>query len=331
MAHSGRDDDVTQEVVLPPELRPPTRNALTLHVIKGPKAGQVLTIDGPTAIIGRGEDADLRIPDPSLSRMHARFDRDGDMLNVTDLDSLNGTVIEGTKLHGTRSLRSGELLLLGNVLVRFAIQDAAELQATRDLYEAAVRDRLTGLYNRGYFDERVAAEFAFVKRHKTYLALLIIDLDHFKQINDTYGHPVGDLVLQAAAAKIRGSLRAEDLAARYGGEEFVILARGTDTGGAQVLGQRLRTRLALAEVHTASATIRVTASIGIAVMHTDMAMNDVSELIAAADAALYEAKRNGRNQVVVHQTSAPRTVRVDGSYGLKSAKEEARPRPKPRE
>jgi two-component system cell cycle response regulator len=324
---SRRDEDITQEVAVPTEVRP-KRNAMTLHVIKGPRTGEVLTVDRADAVLGRGEDADLRIEDPSLSRTHVRFERDGDTLTITDLESLNGTLVEGARLVGTQRLRNGDLLTLGNVLMRFAVQDPAELQVSRDLYEAAVRDRLTGLYNRGYFDDRIAAECAFVKRHQTSMAVLLVDLDHFKQVNDTYGHPVGDEVLKAAAGKIRDSLRAEDLAARYGGEEFVVLARGTDSGGAQVLGQRLRTRIALAEVSTPSGLIKVTASVGVAVMRKDLVYRNAGELIAAADAALYEAKKAGRNQVVVNKDSQRRrSSEVDGSYVVQAGPtEQTRPK-----
>lgn len=324
--NSERDDDVTQEVALLPSVRP-KRNAMTLHVIKGPRAGEVLIVDRADAILGRGDDADLRVEDPSLSRTHVRFERDGDTLTITDLESLNGTLVEGVRLTGTQRLRNGDLLTLGNVLIRFAVQDPAELQVSRDLYEAAVRDRLTGLYNRGYFDDRIAAECAFVKRHQTSMAVLLIDLDHFKQVNDTYGHPVGDAVLRSAAAKISESLRAEDLAARYGGEEFVVLARGTDSGGAQVLGQRLRTRIALAETMTPMGPVKVTASIGIAVMRKDLVYRNAGELIAAADVALYDAKHSGRNQVIVNKESQRRREpRVDGTYAVAGKDEITRPK-----
>ena len=198
----------------------------------------------------------------------------------------------------------------------------------RDLYEAAVRDRLTGLYNRGYFDDRLSAEWAFVKRHQSTMALLLIDLDHFKQINDTHGHPVGDAVLRAAAVKIRDSLRAEDLAARFGGEEFVVLARGTDANGAQVLGQRLRTRIAHAEVQAATGLVKVTASIGVAVMRRDLVFRSPSELLAAADTALYEAKDAGRNLVIVNRHSSPNRV---GAYALAGSEERAGPQPNKRD
>jgi len=323
---NSRDEDVTQEVTLPAELRP-KRTALTLHVIKGPRVGEVLSVERDGAVLGRGDDADLRIQDPSLSRAHVRFTRTGDTLSITDLDSRNGTLVEGARLEGTRKLKNGDLIALGGVLVRFAIQDATEVQVSRDLYEAAVRDRLTGLYNRGYFEDRLQAEFAFVRRHHTSLALLLIDLDHFKQINDTHGHPIGDEVLKAAAVKIRESLRAEDLAARYGGEEFIVLARGTDAGGAQVLGQRLRTRISLLEVLTLGGIVKVTASVGVAVMKKELGYDTVAELVSAADEALYEAKRNGRNQVVVNRASRM-PERLDGSYTLKGSEERVRQKPK---
>ncbi|HEY6878705.1 MAG TPA: GGDEF domain-containing protein, partial [Polyangiales bacterium] len=317
----------TQEVALPANVRP-SRSAMTLHVIKGPRAGEVLTVDRHDAVLGRGEDADLRIQDPSLSRTHVRFERDDDTLTITDLGSMNGTLVEGTRVHGTHRLKSGDLITLGNVIVRFAVQDPTELQVQRDLYEAAVRDRLTGLHNRGYFDDRLAAEWAFVKRHQSTMAVLVIDLDHFKAINDTHGHPVGDAVLKCAAAKIRESLRAEDLAARYGGDEFVVLARGTDSGGGQVLGQRLRTRIAQAQVEIPAGVVKVTASIGVAVMRRDLVFRSPAELLASADAALYEAKHNGRNQVVVSAAALQNRTRADGAYSSAGSEERAGPRAK---
>lgn len=314
---TGRDDDVTLEVALPAELRP-ARNSFTLHVIKGPRAGEVLVLDRADTVLGRSDEADLRIEDPGMSRIHARFSREGDDLFVTDLDSRNGTMIEGQRIKGRHRLENGELLTLGNVVVRFAIQNAAELQVSRDLYEAAVRDRLTQLYNRGCFDDRLAAEFSFVRRHKASLAVLLIDLDYFKRVNDTHGHPAGDSVLKAVAQTVRDSLRAEDLAARYGGEEFVVLARGTDAAGALVLGERLRMRIEETDIVLPEnpQLLRVTASVGIAVMRKDLLYQSPAELLAAADAALYEAKREGRNQVVMNREA--HRERVDGSYLMTS-------------
>lgn len=307
----GDEEDLTQEIALPEELRP-KRNSLTLQVVKGPRVGEILTVDKSAALLGRGADVDLRIPDPSLSRSHARFEREGETLWVVDLGSRNGTAVEGTRITDRRKLENGEHITVGNVILRYAIQDAHTLKVSRDLYEAAVRDRLTGMHNRGYFEDRIAAEFAFVRRHGSPLAVLLIDLDHFKKVNDTYGHAIGDAVLKAAATKITEGLRAEDVAARYGGEEFVVLARGTANEGARVLGQRLRTRISLSQVLTLNGIVQITASIGIAVMQGEGSYKTPAELVAAADEALYIAKRNGRNQVVVNLDPARATEKAAG-------------------
>jgi diguanylate cyclase (GGDEF)-like protein len=295
---AARDDDrpsedITLEVKVPAQVRP-SRTTFALHVVKGPRAGEIFIVDRSHAVLGRGGDADLRIPDPSLSRVHARFDREGDTLALTDIDSRNGTFVEGKRLTDRHTLHSGDLITLGNVVLRFAIEDATAVKASRDLYEAAVRDRLTGMHNRGYFDDRLAAEFAFARRHNSPLSVLLLDLDNFKQVNDVHGHPTGDAVLKAAALKIAQTVRAEDVAARYGGEEFAVLARGSDHDGAQVLGQRLRTRIQVTDVPTAQGGhLRVTTSVGIAVLRKDAAYKTPADLVAAADEALYMAKRNG--------------------------------------
>lgn len=351
------NDDVTQEISVPVGARS-KRSALALLVVKGPHAGEVLTLSSANAVLGRGLEADLRIDDPSLSRMHARFDRDGDTLAVTDLESRNGTFVEGQRIHGRHRLKSGDLITVGSVVLRFAQHDAEELELTRSMYEAAVRDRLTGLYNRGYFDDRIAAEYAYVKRHGGVLAVMLIDLDHFKQVNDNHGHAAGDAVLSAAAKALVESLRAEDVAARYGGEEFAVIARGSDAAGAQILAERLRTRVAQTAVETAGRTLRVTASVGVALLTKDLLYRAPSDLIAAADAALYASKGGGRNRVTLHRPTAqsngqdpvrlaretvgdsppaggepevrPREPNVDGSYALhdKQAHQVDRVRPR---
>jgi diguanylate cyclase (GGDEF)-like protein len=309
---SERDDEITQQIAVPEELRP-KRNKLTLQIVKGPRVGEIMIIDSQQALLGRGADADIRIPDPSLSRLHARFEREGDALWIMDLESRNGTSVDGARISERRKLENGEHVTVGNVILRFAIQDARVLKVSRDLYEAAVRDRLTGMHNRGYFDDRLVTEFAFVRRHSSQLSLLLIDLDNFKRVNDTYGHPIGDAILKAAAGKITESLRAEDVAARYGGEEFAVLARGTAADGARVLGQRLRTRISLAQVLTLQGVVQVTASIGVAVMNgAESGYASPAELIAAADEALYAAKRNGRDQVVVNLDPKKPTEKAPG-------------------
>lgn len=307
-----RNEDITLEIQVPEGVRS-KQSAFALHVVKGPRTAEILTIEQPQVVLGRGIEADLRIDDPSLSRMHARFERQGESLLVTDLASRNGTFVEGQRLHDAHRLKSGELITLGSVVLRFARHDLEELQQTRALYEAAVRDRLTGLHNRGYFDDRIAAEYAYLRRHGGYLAVMLLDLDHFKQVNDTYGHAGGDDVLRATAQAVCESLRTEDVAARFGGEEFVVLARGTDVAGAQILAERLRTRIGETEIASLGRTLKVTTSVGIAVLGKELTYRSPAELLAGADAALYESKRAGRNRVTLHTPPPPRP---DGSYAI---------------
>jgi len=308
-------DDITKEVVVPANVRS-IPSKVALQVVEGPRTGEILVIERDHAVLGRGSEADLRIPDASLSRMHARFDRAGDTLSVTDLGSRNGTQVQGRMIEERTQLEVGDLVTVGRVVLRFSVQDAREVAASRELYEAAVRDRLTGLHNRGYFDDRLASEFAFARRHGSALALLLLDIDHFKRVNDQYGHPAGDAVLKAVSHRVTETLRKEDVGARFGGEEFAVLVRN-DEAGAQVLAQRLRTRIGATEVDVGDTRIRVTVSIGLAVMRKEVPYDSGASLVAAADEALYAAKRNGRDQVVLNVDPRRPTEKLDGSYSYK--------------
>jgi len=308
-------DDITKEVVVPANVRS-MPSKVALQVVEGPRTGEILVIERDHAVLGRGSEADLRIPDASLSRMHARFDRTGDTLFVTDLGSRNGTQVQGRMIEERTQVEVGDLVTVGRVVLRFSVQDAREVAASRELYEAAVRDRLTGLHNRGYFDDRLASEFAFARRHGSALALLLLDIDHFKRVNDQYGHPAGDAVLKAVSQRVTETLRKEDVGARFGGEEFSVLVRN-DEAGAQVLAQRLRTRIGATEIEAGDTRIRVTVSIGVAVMRKEVPYDTAASLVAAADEALYAAKRNGRDQVVLNVDPRRPTEKLDGSYSYK--------------
>src|SRR5262249_51262696 len=146
---------------------------------------------------------------------------------LEDLGSTNGTFIAGRRID-VCEITPGERIQLGpNMVVRFAITDDAEEELQRRLYESSTRDSLTRIYNRQYFTERLMAEVAYSRRQRVKLAVLLLDLDNFKTINDTYGHLTGDMVLRLVSAAMQRLVRIEDLVARYGGEEFVVLARST--------------------------------------------------------------------------------------------------------
>lgn len=171
----------------------------------------------------------------------------------------------------------------------------AELkEANETISRLAAIDELTELYNRRYFNERLHATLSAARRHEYSLSMIMIDLDHFKVVNDTFGHSEGDLVLKAFANLLREMIRAEDVAARWGGEEFIIILPHTNSDAAAALSERIRVAF---EQHPTTVTpIALSASFGVVqLQETD----DADSLIRRADAALYRAKAEGRNRVIV--------------------------------
>jgi diguanylate cyclase (GGDEF)-like protein len=164
------------------------------------------------------------------------------------------------------------------------------------LYDSGIRDGLTRLFNRGHFMERLASELAYARRHGTDVGLLLLDVDHFKRVNDTYGHPAGDAVLAEIGRRLQRELRQEDLVARYGGEEFVIALRGLALDRSLAVAERLRVSIERAPIAAAGHLVSVTVSIGCAALGT-CDVPTCEAVIAQADHQLYAAKRGGRNQV----------------------------------
>jgi diguanylate cyclase (GGDEF)-like protein/PAS domain S-box-containing protein len=174
----------------------------------------------------------------------------------------------------------------------------AEIESlNRKLHEAAIRDPLTGLFNRRYLEEVVARDVARARRSGEPLAVTALDLDRFKEVNDTWGHPAGDLVLRALAQTLVSRVRGSDLVCRMGGEEFVVILPGSTLEAAHELAETWRSRFAALEIDTGTgSTIRCTVSIGVALFRVHQ--ERIEETLGRADAALYEAKRLGRNRVV---------------------------------
>ncbi len=180
-----------------------------------------------------------------------------------------------------------------------------ELIATREeLRVQATRDFLTGISNRGSIMEQLNAEVNRSVRQSTSLAVLMCDIDYFKRINDSHGHPAGDAVLKEVARRMQATIRPYDAAGRFGGEEFLVLCPGTDAAGGAALGRRLREIIAATPVATGRAAIDVTLSIGVSARVFESAA-EVDQIISDADAALYAAKHNGRNRVEIAAETAP--------------------------
>lgn len=278
------------------------KNRAVLTVLSGPAKGAVFRLNKEIVTLGRSEEADIPLPDPNLSRIHARFLRSGSGRDVRyaleDLGSTNGTFVGGKRICEPTALIDGVRLGFGRrSLMRFSVQDALEEHATIHVHDSALRDGLTRAYNRRVFDDRLRSEFAYSARHNRPLSLMLLDLDHFKRVNDTHGHPAGDTVLQVVAKQIESALRTEDVFARYGGEEFAILARDTTLSDALVVAERIRTLVAGTPVPWCGGCLGVTLSIGVTCNVPVVA--DAEQLIRKADSALYEAKSSGRNRVCV--------------------------------
>jgi len=300
-----RVDETTQVIstVTPHEeaLRP-VRDRAALTLLAGPFPGRLFTVEESELVVGRQEGIDGHIHDTDLSRRHARVFRTEGGFALEDLQSTNGTWLNGRRVTGTVELQDGDRIQMARgVLLRFHLQDGMEQEAAKRIYESAVRDPLTQLYNRRYLDERLASEFAYAVRHRVPLSVLLVDVDLFKEVNDAHGHAVGDEALRALASAMQRVVRVEDLLARYGGEEFCVAARGTSARQSRVLADRLRSTvegLVLA-IPGCSGPLRLTISIGVATAGPEGAFSELGALMAGADTALYEAKSAGRNRVVL--------------------------------
>jgi two-component system cell cycle response regulator len=268
-----------------------------LIVLAGASVGEMYKIAKEKTVIGRGNQADIHVVDDGISRRHAEIVHDEDGTHVRDLGSTNGTFCNGERV-SERQLQDGDKLQVGSTtILKFTFHDSLDETFQRQMYESALRDGLTKVFNKKYFLDRLQSEFAYAIRHKTPLSLVMFDLDHFKKINDTYGHLAGDYALATLANVVSQTIRQEDVFARYGGEEFVVICRGVDLVGAAAFGERIRRMVAAQLFDYQGTQLKVTVSVGVAAV-TDMGMREHQELVGAADKALYEAKRNGRNQVV---------------------------------
>ncbi len=275
-----------------------------LIVLAGENVGRTYRLERAETVIGRAEDVSVRVRDDGVSRQHARIVREGNDVWLEDLGSANGTRVNGESID-RYPLHDGDKIHVGEkTILKFAHSDALEEGFHQAMYEAAVRDGLTRVFNKRHFLERLAIEVAYVQRHKTPLSLLMVDVDHFKRVNDGHGHPAGDYVLTTLATLLTAAVRTEDLLARYGGEEFSILCRGTSIGSAAILAQRLRLSVESYPFEYRKERIPMTISVGVA--SCSASTQSAQQLLVEADAALYEAKRSGRNRIVTHASpSAP--------------------------
>ncbi|MEP6719574.1 MAG: GGDEF domain-containing protein [bacterium] len=285
--------------------------------LRGELMAVPIPLERSQVTIGRALEADVRINDLRASRLHARINSNHDaqtnetVYSITDLSSTNGTLLNG-ELITEALLNDGDKIVIGDHLFRFDMLDEIDREFQQQIHRLLAHDELTGLLTSKSFFSELRREAARAQSESRPFCVLMMDLDHFKEVNDTYGHLVGSKTLEETGHVIKQALRAGDVAARFGGEEFAAFL--LDANYAQGLVAAERVRIAVAE-HAfpasrqdstePSTTHSITISLGVAAFPDDA--TDPIQLVELADSALYRAKRGGRNRICAYRPSLAMT------------------------
>ena len=247
-------------------------------------------------VLGRDARCDLVLHDGNVSRQHAKIQRVDGGYRLTDLDSTNGTFVNDHRIQSIM-LTGGETLRLGSFIFKFLSADCLEAQYHETVYNAMTRDGLTGAFNKNYLLDSLGQELAKSRRSGRSVSLIMMDIDHFKSVNDTHGHLVGDEVLKEFSARLQKCCRAGDLFCRYGGEEFALVMSDTDLIEATEVAERCREVISATPFRTAAGLLPITTSLGVIESTLLDHLIEPSDMIKTADEYLYQAKRSGRNRV----------------------------------
>jgi diguanylate cyclase (GGDEF)-like protein len=301
-----------------PERRP------ALIFLRGDLLAVPIPLERDSVVLGRAVEADVRVNDFRASRLHARITAerepgsDAVSYKITDLRSTNGTQVNGHVVNEAY-LNDGDKVLIGDHLFRFEMLDEIDREFQQHIHRLLAHDELTGLLTSKSFFSELKRESAYAEEDARPFCVLMMDLDFFKRVNDSYGHLVGSQTLEEIGVLIKKGLRAGDVASRFGGEEFAAFLLDADYAQAMVAAERVRSSI---EQHEFSAvrkgssgelrgevkTHRLTISIGVAAFPEDS--RDPIELIELADSALYRAKRNGRNRTCAYHYDPPVIERI---------------------
>ncbi len=288
---------VTQVVQQPPGA-PGTSNdcLVVIYTTEPALLGKRFVLDQRPIRVGRGADNHIVLEGDSVSRRHAYFERRGTQWFAVDDRSTNGTYVNEDQIEGAQALTNNDRIKIGPTIVKFLSGADAEAKYHEEIYRMTIVDGLTQIHNKRYLQEALEREVMRARRHGRELAVLMFDIDHFKRINDQYGHLAGDHVLRELARVVQTRVRRDEVFARYGGEEFALILPETSLDGAAQLAEILRDKI---EKHTfvfQGERIPVTISMGGAILRED---DTGTDLVKSADTKLYEAKRSGRNRVCV--------------------------------
>jgi two-component system cell cycle response regulator len=266
-----------------------------LVVIYGPELGRRFELNEGEIVIGRDVGSDIRVDLDNVSRRHARLSRRSGKAFVNDLGSTNGTFVNDSEVLQETELRTGDLVKIGGTIFKFLYGGDVESQFHEEIYRITIVDGLTQCYNNRYFLEFLEREMARALRYERPLSLMMFDIDHFKEVNDTFGHLAGDQVLRELASLVRTMVRKEECFARYGGEEFVLVSPEGGPERVRKFAEKIRRLTELHPFVFEGKPIYVTLSIGVADMSFEL--KEPRRFIRRADENLYAAKRSGRNRV----------------------------------
>ncbi len=281
-----------------PEVGKRDQGRAFLVVLTGPNTGATIELLKLT-VIGRSNAATLTMDHDGVSRIHCKLMMLSGGVELSDAGSTNGTFVNGEQVEKVMLKDGDKIQIAPEVYFKFTLHDELEQTFREQMYDAALRDPLTQVYNKRYFGERLETEWSYAQRHETPLSMVMMDLDHFKRVNDEFGHPAGDYVLRSFAELVSETVRTEDVVCRYGGEEFAVICREFPMPSAQIMSDRIRRNVAQHQFVWEERRIPVTLSAGVAGIPF-AALFDREALVAAADEALYAAKTGGRNRVCVY-------------------------------
>lgn len=293
-----RDDEKTRVTGLEESPVPATPGddcLVVIHTAVQTELGRRYLLTEGVITIGRGSANHIVVSSDAVSRQHAQLERRGTEFVVSDLNSTNGTFINNERQRTYNSrLNGGDHIRVGDTVFKYLSGSDIEAQYHAVIGHMAVTDGLTNLSNRKHLDTLLAEEIQRAHRHKRALSMLMLDIDHFKTINDVHGHLAGDRVIAGLGHLLRQRLRADDKLGRYGGEEFCAILPETGLQDAAAIAETLRTLVVTHPFAADAKRLTVTVSIGVADLKPNMQSAD---MYRAADERLYRAKNQGRNQV----------------------------------
>jgi diguanylate cyclase (GGDEF)-like protein len=275
-----------------PSERPKGAGQPCLVIISGAEMGRRIDLTHEEVSIGRSEQCTVCVNSDLVSRRHAVVNRVLGHYIVVDLKSTNGTFVNDQRVERAE-LKDGDLLRAGKTVLKY-LENNLELEYMQHILSLASVDSLTGLYNKRHFDEVFGKEVARSEQTRTPCSLIVLDIDHFKRINDTFGHPAGDAVLKHVAHVVKSQIRQGDTVCRVGGEEFALVLPQTPHSLALLAAETIRSAVEKSVCEVAGTAIPATLSLGVA----ELAIGEIPEqLYQRADERLYAAKHSGRNRV----------------------------------